>query len=49
MMFNLSSDYIIVKKEIFNSSFYDLKTGLAGDILQKVVTYSRLLGIVGDF
>ncbi|MBA4057085.1 MAG: DUF4180 domain-containing protein [Marivirga sp.] len=49
LIFNLSSEYIIMRKEIFNEAFFDLKTGLAGDILQKVVNYSRRLGIVGDF
>lgn len=49
MIFNLSSEYIIVRKEIFNEAFFDLKTGLAGDILQKVVNYSRRMGVVGDF
>ena len=49
LIFNVSSDRIIVRKEIFNEAFFDLKTGLAGDILQKASTYSIRLGIVGNF
>ena len=33
----------------FVSEFYDLRTGLAGEILQKVSNYSARLAIVGSF
>ena len=49
VVFNLPSDVIVFHKENFPETFFDLKTGLAGDILQKVVTYSRRIAIVGDF
>lgn len=39
----------IFYKENFPESFYDLRTGLAGDILQKMSTYYIKLAIVGDF
>jgi len=40
---------IILKKEHLCERFFDLKTGIAGDILQKVSNYQLSLGIVGDF
>lgn len=49
-----NSDYLgaigtIVMKEHLNPDFFDLKTGLAGDILQKFSNYRKKLAIVGDF
>jgi len=50
------SDYVyegctnfIFKKEHFPEEFYDLKTGLAGEILQKMSNYQLRLAIIGDF
>ncbi|NDV47845.1 DUF4180 domain-containing protein [Paludibacter sp. 221] len=40
---------MIIDKEVFDDSFFDLKTGLAGEILQKFATYRMKLAIVGDF
>ncbi|MDR0560347.1 MAG: DUF4180 domain-containing protein [Prevotellaceae bacterium] len=42
-------DSAIIGKEQLNPDFFDLKTGFAGEILQKFVTYNIRLGIVGDF
>ena len=42
-------DRFIFYKENFPEDFYDLRTGLAGDILQKMSTYYIKLAIVGDF
>jgi hypothetical protein len=39
----------IIKKENLNDSFYDLKTGFAGELLQKISNYSKRLAITGDF
>jgi phosphopentomutase len=39
----------IIKKENLNDNFYDLKTGFAGELLQKISNYSKRLAIVGDF
>jgi hypothetical protein len=36
-------------KAAVSEDFYNLKTGLAGEILQKFVTYYVRLAIVGDF
>ena len=48
-MMNLPSDKVILRKENLHESFFDLRSGLAGDILQKVSNYAVNLGIVGDF
>lgn len=42
-------DAMIVYKESLGESFFDLKTRIAGDILQKFSTYRFQLAIVGDF
>jgi hypothetical protein len=39
---------IIHEKNVI-SDFFDLKTGIAGEILQKFSTYNVQLAIVGDF
>jgi hypothetical protein len=39
----------IIKKENLNHSFYDLKTGFAGELLQKISNYSKRMAIIGDF
>jgi hypothetical protein len=40
---------IILHKDNIDPNFFDLRTGLAGEILQKFVNYSIQLAIVGDF
>lgn len=40
---------IILHKENINPDFFDLKTGLAGEILQKFATYQIQMAIIGDF
>lgn len=42
-------DKIIVHQKNITHDFFDLKTGLAGEILQKFSTYRVRLAIVGDF
>lgn len=49
LMMNLPSDNVILDKKNLHESFFDLRSGLAGDILQKVSNYVLHLGIVGDF
>lgn len=41
--------HFVLDKDCFPPAFYDLKTGLAGAILQKIVNYRLRLAIVGDF
>jgi hypothetical protein len=40
---------IVLYKECLDESFFDLKTGFAGEILQKFSNYRLKLAIVGDF
>lgn len=40
---------IILNKEAICESFFDLKTKLAGEILQKFINYQMRVAIVGDF
>ena len=40
---------IIIGKENITPDFFNLKTGLAGEILQKFSTYNVRLAIIGDF
>jgi len=40
---------IIVRKESITPEFYNLKTKVAGEILQKASNYRVRIGIVGDF
>lgn len=42
-------DRIILHQKNIAPGFFDLKTGIAGEILQKFSTYRVRLAIVGDF
>ena len=43
------ASHIIIYEKQLNPDFFDLKTGLAGDILQKFSNYQMNLVIIGDF
>lgn len=43
------ADKLILYQENISPSFFNLRTKLAGDILQKFSTYQASLAIVGDF
>ncbi len=45
----LDSWKIIIHEKNIIPGFFDLKTGIAGEILQKFSTYNVRLAIVGDF
>ena len=45
----LGSDCLILAAENLDPAFFDLKTRLAGEILQKFSNYRMRLAIVGDF
>ena len=47
-MGNNASSMIIQKSNV-SEDFFNLKTGLAGEILQKFSTYDIKLAIIGDF
>lgn len=40
---------IVLREEQLDPAFFDLRTGVAGDILQKFVTYQLKVAIVGRF
>ncbi len=40
---------IILEEKNLDPLFFDLKTGIAGDILQKISNYHMKLAIIGDF
>jgi hypothetical protein len=46
---NNDCNRIIIKETNLNNDFFRLKSGLAGDILQKFSTYGVKLAIIGDF
>ncbi len=46
---NEGTQCYLLRESNFSRSFYDLKTGLAGEILQKCSTYRVRLAIVGSF
>ena len=46
---NMGASKIIIRHDNINSDFFDLKTGLAGEILQKFSNYNVKLAIIGDF
>lgn len=41
--------HIVMPQAVIHSDFFDLKTGLAGDVLQKFSNYQSYLAIIGDF
>ncbi len=43
------SHRMILGKDSFVEEFFNLRSGLAGEILQKYVNYGMMLAIVGDF
>lgn len=42
-------DSVILNKSALSEEFFDLKTRLAGDILQKFINYRMKIAIIGDF
>ena len=49
MIMDSAAEGIIVHQENIDEQFFDLRSGLAGEMLQKVVNYRLRLAIVGDF
>lgn len=40
---------VVLPKEAVSETFFDLRSGLAGEILQKFINYHAKIAIVGDF
>ncbi|PEX79266.1 DUF4180 domain-containing protein [Bacillus cereus] len=49
VQYEVDSRRIIIHKSLISDSFFDLKTRLAGEILQKFINYKVKIAIVGDF
>jgi histidinol phosphatase-like PHP family hydrolase len=47
--YETDSDRMVIHKSVISESFFDLKTRLAGEILQKFINYQLKVAIVGDF
>jgi hypothetical protein len=47
--YNDNCHRMAINKEAIIEDFFNLSTGIAGDILQKYVTYSKKFAIIGDF
>jgi len=45
----LGAERVVLQKAHLHPSFFDLKSGLAGEVLQKFSNYRMQLAIVGDF
>ena len=42
-------DCIIINKMAFGKEFFNLKTGLAGNLLQKFINHRMKIAIIGDY
>lgn len=49
MIMDSVAENVIVHQQNLDENFFDLRSGLAGEMLQKVVNYRLRLAIVGDF
>ena len=49
VMFGSENNSIIIEKTAITEDFFELKTKLAGEILQKFITYEAKIAIIGDF
>lgn len=47
--YSLDSSDIIIFKESLDDTFFDLKSGVAGELLQKCSNYRIRFAVVGDF
>lgn len=49
VQYETGCDRIILNRSTLSEDFFDLKTRLAGEILQKFINYRKKVAIVGDF
>lgn len=49
VQYETGCDRFVIDKSLLSQSFFDLKTRLAGEILQKFINYRVKVAIVGDF
>lgn len=49
LIYSATSDTIAVHSSHFPEHFFDLKTGFAGEIFQKITNYQKRFIIIGDY
>ncbi|WP_238777391.1 DUF4180 domain-containing protein [Leptospira bandrabouensis] len=49
IQYDSGCDRFVLKRSHLVSDFFDLKMGLAGNVIQKIVNYRIKLAIIGDF
>jgi len=49
LMMNCPTEIIVLDKEALHKGFFELRTGLAGEILQKISNYRKRLVVLGSF
>lgn len=47
--YDYSCDKVIINKKNITKDFFELKTGIAGEVMQKHINYEMALAIVGEF
>jgi len=47
--YDYDCDKMIINKKNMTEDFFDLKNGIAGQIMQKYINYGMALAIVGEF
>lgn len=47
-MWGVEADVVVIPVSRLHEDFFDLKTGLAGELVQKLVNYRLALEVVGD-
>ena len=49
LLANCPTDTVVIDRECLTEGFFDLKSGIAGEFLQKVSNYRKRLIILGDY
>jgi hypothetical protein len=49
LIYSYEQDNIILAQKNIAPAFFDLSSGLAGEVAQKLVNYRRRIAVVGDF
>jgi hypothetical protein len=49
VQYEAGCDRLVINKSLLSESFFDLKTRLAGEILQKFINYRKKVAFIGDF
>ncbi|MEI1279839.1 DUF4180 domain-containing protein [Leptospira venezuelensis] len=49
LLYSAKSDTIVIYSSHLSERFFDLKTGFAGEIFQKITNYQKRFIIIGDY